>query len=488
METSQFKQQQSKSIRWNTIMSILTFLVQFVCLYFLNKWFTPEDFGQSAWALGVTTIGLVFTNFAFVQVLLRQEETSGEDMNGLFVFAALWNSLLFAIFFFGVANLPIKAAMFSKPYIQAFSFSFLANTLMVLPYVLLAKQFKFSLVSSIRLVTKLISVLFSLFFGVKGMVFWSLFFLYAGGNILYYIALACSTNWIIRAKPQFHFLKREFSTALSFLSHKILNSVGESLDKILVGQRFGDDSLGQYHKSYGYKSLPYLYIADPIAQVTFPMFSQAKNNREQLSKMFLDSQNLIAFILLPLLFTFLALAKPFAYIYFSANETNWDVDLIAQLLVLFGWAGVFSVFAPNFYSLFSAVSSKKQINTLIFYQRIFLVLIIIFTYRFGLIPLAIGILISEVIAILSNVYVSSKYVVPSQLNYSLLLLVYTVFIATVSSISAYVLFPIFSKSLHEIPAFLIACITSALLYLLLSFYFNKGSFQIFRSIISTSKA
>ncbi len=483
MNRQQLEQKQNKGMRWNTILSVVIFLVQFVSLYFLNQWLLPSDFGQSAWALGVITMGLVLSNFSFTEVLIRQLEVKRQELSSVFILSLVVNTTLFLLFYFVIANLPLHAAQFAKPYTKAFSFTFLTNSLLIIPYVKLARDLEFTRISFIRLITKLLSIVLALLFGYYHSVFWSLFFLYQGGQILYSLAIAISTPWQLGLTWDFSFIRRELLTALSFLSHKILNAVGANLDVLLIGQKYGDIQVAQYHKSYGYKALPKQFVAQPIAQVTFPLFSKLQHSKARLSEAFLNAQNLTAFLLLPLLFLFIALAKPFTYIYFSAGQTTWDVDLIYKLLMAFGVAGLFAVFDPNYYSLFSVMSDKKQINRLIFSQRLLLILMIIVLYQFGLLPLAIGNAVIEGLILFMNAYVAKQYISKRTIQFALPTFFKTLAIALFSGLASRIMYNTLSTPQHSIALFLGCCVFAGMIYILLSFWLNKKAFNLFTNLL-----
>lgn len=487
MSNNKLEHLQAKGIRWNTILSVLTFLFQLIILYFLNKLISPDEFGKAIFALASFMILFSFVNLSFDRVGIRSKELGQKDYSAIFYFSLIVNGLLFLIFFFGVANLNFNASAYAKPYIKIFSIIFLINILKVIPVTMLHRNLMFDRISVITFISKVIALLTALFFTFQKQYFEALVSLYAGPLFLNALFSMFAIKWTIPKYQSLSYVQENFGMAASFSFHKLLVTVSNNIDALMVGEFFGEQPIAEWRKSMGFQNLPLVHVVNPIAQVLYPTFSKVQDSVQSLSRFFFRTQNLIAFILLPSFLLLFTLARPFASIYFSEGENVWNISRIASLLQIFSITGIVAMFNPLFYSFFQVTSSRKSINQIVVSQRVIFLLLIFATFKFGLIFLAIGRFVSEIIALGINAFFAKKYFLKTDFYPTLRNILTVLLISIGACFVGYFFFYNLLDFLSPIPKFLTASVIAAALYLLFSFFLNRKGFQIFKETFLSKK-
>jgi len=482
MSEKRLERLQAKGIKWSTALSIVTFVAQFVVLFYLNKIIPPKEFGRAAWALSAFMIFFSFINLSFDRVAIRKKNMSKKDYSAIFYFSLIINLSLFLVFFFGVANLNLKASQFAKPFIRAFSFVFLLHILKVVPSAMMHRALLFDRISLINMSSKVIGLLGAIFFSLQANYFLALLSLYAGPKFLNTTFHFFAIKWTIPKFRNFEFIKENFGIAASFSFHGLLGTLSNNLDAILVGQQYGEQATAEWHKSKGFQNLPLIHVVGPIGQVLYPTFSKIQDSTDSLSRFFFKAQSLIAFMLIPAFMLLFTLARPFASIYFSEGETDWDISTISTLLQIFSFTGFFAMFNPVFYPFFQVTSKRKSINQLVVFQRVIFVVLIFATFKLGLLVLAFGKLASELCALIINTIYAKNYFLKKELYPALKNIVIVFLISILVCLFAYFFFYQVSLGVPEMLHFVITSLLTAVLYMALSYSLNKKGFLIFKEI------
>jgi PST family polysaccharide transporter len=112
----------------------------------------------------------------------------------------------------------------------------------------------------------------------------------------------------------------------------LLNYLSRNLDKVLIGWRYGSQSLGYYEKAYSFFVMPFNQLSSPLSNVVVSAFSRLRDDPERLRLHYLRALSMMAFIGMPL----------------SAMFTLTGRDFILLLLgPQWGKTGqIFTVFGP----------------------------------------------------------------------------------------------------------------------------------------------
>lgn len=474
------QQKQIKGIQWNTIISIVVFLIQFSTSFFLNKLISPEEFAPALWAYFLILFGLFLNGFSWFEIIVRSKTITSKQLSTGFWISALTNGLLFCGFFFGASSI----AQFTKDfdatnYLKIFSFIFLVHLFAFIPNALLNKEIEFKKISQLTLIAKVTSSLLALYFAWNQQAVLSLIFLYAGTDFFLHSLIFFSKKFL----PKFQFdgqhFKEKIGLASTLTLQKFAFNIGNSLDTILIGKDYPKAEVSNYSKSYGVRSMPVTAIARSITKVTLPTLSKLQDNQTEFEKTYYRTQHLLAFILLPIYGLLFCVAKPFVELYFSKE---WNIDQLTQLLKIFSIAGAFASFESLFKAVMTVKASSKEINQLTFIQKIAFIVLLVASLPMGIVAIAFAKLISTLIDFFSYAFFSNRYLRKQYFQQSVSLLPCISSTILSSAISSIILQQFFNQQ-NSLVQFLVGSMLFGLLYLFLSFFIDRKGFTIFKETL-----
>lgn len=310
------------------------FAVQIGSVMILARILTPADFGIVTM---VTTFSLLFRSFGlngFTELILQREDLTHSLASNLFwIELALGAVLTLA---FGSSG-PLLAHFYRNPDVapvtEGISLTIGIGCLGWIHQGLLQRAMRFRATASINLVGQLVLAIVSIVLAVRGWGYWALVW----GSVIQTLVIAMGLwlmcpwlpSWPSRATGTGSGLK----FAMNVYSHFAFSYSTRNTDNLLVGWRYGAQSLGFYKKAYDLFVLPETQLLSPLSAVVVATLSRVNSDREQFKRYFLRAISVLAL-------AGMAIGADFALV---------GKDLIRFLLGP-GWdeAGrIFSIFGPG---------------------------------------------------------------------------------------------------------------------------------------------
>lgn len=312
----------------------LVFCIQMAGTIILARLLTPVDFGLVTM---VTTVSLLLQNFGingFTEVVIQKEDINHKQVSTLFWINAI-SSIVLALFFVFMA--PVLVWFYKEPRLApvviAISISIVLTGLSTQHLALLKRTMRFYSFSSINIAARAISICSSIILAWRGWGFWAL----VVGNVV--LALTTTAgSWIVcrwrPGLPDIHAgIKPMIKFALNTYGNFSMNYFTRNLDNVLVGWRYGSQSLGFYKKAYDLFILPMGQLSAPLTSVFLAALSRLRTYPDKYRLSYLKAISMLAFVGMPL----------------SAFLTLIGHDLIVLILgPQWNNSGViFSYFAPS---------------------------------------------------------------------------------------------------------------------------------------------
>jgi len=273
--------------------------IQMIATVVLARLLTPSDFGVVAM---VTTVSLLIMNFGlngFTEAVVQTEEISHTLASNLF-WINLGSSLGLTIGFACAGSL--LARFYGDPRVASVavgvSLTIFFTGTSVLHLALLKRAMQFPLIAANDVFARGASVATSITLALLGWGYWAL--------VAGVVALPLSTAvgaWILcrwvpdppRRAPGTTKLVRY---AINVYGHFVVNYFSRNMDNVLVGWRFGAQSLGFYKKAYDLFALSSSQLVSPITAVAVSALSRLKDDMFQYRRYFLRVLALLAFVAL----------------------------------------------------------------------------------------------------------------------------------------------------------------------------------------------
>lgn len=273
------------------------FVVMIASVVILARLLTPADFGIVTM---VTTFSLLFRSFGlngFTELIIQREDLSHRLASNLFWICLGIGAFLTLAF---AASGPLLARLYHDSAVarvaEVMSLTIGFGCLGYIHLGLLQRAMQFRSTAILNFVGQLLLVAVSIALAVAGWHYWAL----VGGILAQSVVLAAGAWLVCRWAPSWP--RRTpgtgpgFRFAMNVYSHFAFSYSTRNTDNLLVGWRYGAQSLGFYKKAYDLFVLPESQLLAPLSAVVVSTLSRVNGNREQFQRYFLRAVGVLALV------------------------------------------------------------------------------------------------------------------------------------------------------------------------------------------------
>jgi PST family polysaccharide transporter len=327
----------SSSIPWTFVSFGATKVLSLVTTIVLARLLNPADFGLMAIAvLAFGVLGLFQDLGLGATLVLRQD--FDERALGTILSMLIATSVLVAVITSSLA--PLAAHFFDEPRLDSIlpilSLSALFSTFAFFYESMLQRDMDFRRRFIGQMALAFGYTLTAIPLAIAGAGIWALVI----GQVLSTVIFSLTYLVIAphRVRPGFNraIAREVFISGRGFLAQGWLAWISENLDYLIVGRLLGSAQLGFYSMAYRLSELTNFGIADPVAQVTFPVFAKMRQRGESVTETYLSALRLVALLACVVGAILSGAAAPFTEAVFGPK---W-LPMIGPLAVLGVWAAV----------------------------------------------------------------------------------------------------------------------------------------------------
>jgi polysaccharide transporter, PST family len=275
----------------------IVFAVQMIATVVLARLLAPSDFGV---VIMVTTFSLLLMSFGqngYPEAVIQREKIDRFLASNLF-WINMGMGLVLAIGFAAAGRL--LARFYGDPRVAAVaacvSISIFLSSVSVLHVALLKRALRFSVTSTLDVLSNVVSVVVSIILASAGWGYWALVAAVVARPLVQTVGAWCACQWI----PSFPRRIPGTASIVRFAMHVYgrfsFNYVTRNTDNLLVGWRFGPASLGFYKKAYDLFLLPANQLLIPIADVVLSTLSRLERGSAEYRRYFLNGLSILAFV------------------------------------------------------------------------------------------------------------------------------------------------------------------------------------------------
>jgi len=316
----------------------------------------PQDFGIIGMAATFTGLVDVFSKFGFEAFIISRQNISKEEINSVYLSNILLG-LISAIIVIICA--PFIADVYKTPevkYILFFSaFMFFISSLASIPRAMLIKEMRQDLIAKIDIFEGFLNTSLIIILALLGFRYLSYVISLSISSFIICVIYFCITKWNFSRHLNKNILKDAFVYGKSFLPKTILGYFIYNSDYMFVGYLLGPTLLGYYCFGFAKALMLVSIITSLHCNIFFPLFSKIQTNTAELKKTFFDIVEKQTFILYPLIFIQILLAKEIINIIYGSK---WDSSILTFQLIL-GYAFL-RITASVIHVLFDAVNMPQQ--------------------------------------------------------------------------------------------------------------------------------
>ncbi len=382
------KEKTVSGVKWNTISTVVTMLIQVVQLAILTHLLEKSDFGIVAIASLVMSFTDIFSELGITIALIHKQNITDEEYSSVYWMNITVSIVLCLLTLFSA---PLVSRFYDEPIltkiVSLFSLKILFNAFGKMFHTIKVKNLEFGFISKVRILTAFLGMIVTVTLAYMGMGVMSLVY-----GQLFTVALHQSiyaiSGWHSQ-KILFHFSFKEAKSFLSIglyqLGAHVVDFVASRLDVFLIGKFFSMEELGVYNIAKDLVIKPYSIINSITTNVFSSAFAKIQNDLHSLVLYFNKLIKATAVIAVPI-YAILFIASNFVVSILYAPSFS-EVAVYIRFLAVYG---VFSAITSQAGSLMIA-KGRTDLGLRWAFIRIILSVVFLFIFvYFGLYAVAAG--------------------------------------------------------------------------------------------------
>lgn len=331
------KQKALSGVKWTTVSTIVTTLLQLVQLTILSRLLSPSDFGLMAIVMVVMGFMQAFADLGISNALIHRQNITQNELSSLY-----WLNVIAGVIMFIVtsAMAPLVAKFYQESeltnLIILLSTTFIIQSFAQQFSMLWQKELRFKVIAKIEITNKFFSFAVSVWLAYLGHGVYALVY---GAIISSFMQTLQYLHLGLREyRPMIRFSFSEIRSYVGFgayqMGERTVNYFNYQIDTILIGKLLGMEALGIYNIAKQIVMRPAQIFNPIVTRVTFPAMSKIQDDIPKLKDVYLKTINCLSSVN----FSVYAFIFVFAYeIVMIMFGKKWlDAVLIIQILSI--WA------------------------------------------------------------------------------------------------------------------------------------------------------
>ena len=391
---------------WSALSTFFSRGLRFLVTIVLARLLLPVDFGLVAMSSLVMDVAELLSDLGLGAALIQRKRLDDQHLVTCFWANQAMGAVLWVL---TTAASPLIAGFYHNPSVQpvlsVMAFNFLIAPIGSVPWVLLNRELRFKELMIAQSVATVVRGGVSLVLAWHGFGVWSLVWGPLAGT-----ASGSIINWgFCRWRPKFGWSWSHFRELFRFgrnvFGERFLGYFSANTDYIVTGRVLGATTLGIYNFSYQLPHLVETHLAPIVNRVLFPILSRVQDDRERLRCVYLQSLRWIAIVSVPCsvgLFVVAPELVPFIY------GAKWQG--VVQPLQILCLAGLLHALTTTVWMLQQAIG-KPGIGFAWNAATVPLIVVtLIFSSRWGIIGIAVTMLIVSVTLSLAIQHITNRLI------------------------------------------------------------------------------
>ena len=316
------------------------FVLQFGSQVLLARLLLPTDFGLVAMLAPLLSLVAVFTDLGLAQATVQRPDISQAELSALF-----WinTAISLACALLTAALSPLVALFYGEPrlipVVICLGLLLVPGGVAAQHVALLNRRMQFTALAVMDVASTLLSVAAGLAAAWLGLGYWSLVVMQAVNAVVILGVAWGASRWVPSAPT------RQVRGVLGLLrfgghvtAYNVVNTVGASLDNLLVGKGGGPVALGLYDRAFKLVAAPIWTISLPLARVAVSLLSRLDSAADRYRTAFLSMLQALLLVTVPAVAFTAAMAGTLVPVLLGPG---WDA---AEPMVM--WLAVATGFAP----------------------------------------------------------------------------------------------------------------------------------------------
>lgn len=393
-------------IIWNIIEQVTVRGISIVVTLLLAYFLDPEEFGLIGMMMVFISISSSLMDSGFKQALIRLPNARQVDFNTAF-YANILLALISYLLLFTVA--PLISAFYDETrltmLIRIAGIVVIINAFQVIQYACLSRALNFKIQFRAAFPASLISAFVALSMALYGFGVWALVAQMLVSALLVAIFLWRQKFWRPTGDWSMDSFKSMYGFGYKLFLSGLLDTSFKNMYIVVIAKLFTTGTAGLYFFADRIRELLIYQLIGTIQKVTYPALATIQNEPERLKQGYKKVIAVTSFILFPLILFFAALAEPIFHMLLP--EKWWPAVVYIQLMCL---AGVLIPIHAINLNILKVLGRSDLFLGLEVIKKTVTILILFFSYQYGVIGILIGQIFSSVLAYIPNSYYSKRLI------------------------------------------------------------------------------
>lgn len=311
-------------------------LAGFALTIFSTRNLAPSDFGVLAMAATAATFLGLIKDLGVGQAILQRPEITKGQIDALFwlsVLSSAASALILAVSSYSI-SLFYDDPRLPQLIMAMAGLSFIAG-LPTVPYALLARESRFKVLAILDVVATTASVVAGIIAVIILRNYWALYLSTLVLTLFSTIGIWAWSGY----RPGYPHTDSETRQLARFGLHLsgfyLVSYFSRNADNILIGKFWGSEQLGLYDRAYRLLLFPIIQLHSPIGQVTVPLLSRLRFDKDKYLSVYNDTLSLVMFLSQPGIIFAILLSDPLFKIVLGENWVG--------AAPIFSWLGLTSL-------------------------------------------------------------------------------------------------------------------------------------------------
>lgn len=381
---------------------VIGFIVQII----LARLIAPEEFGLLGMILIFNAVGNSLSDSGMSQSLIRSDEPDEKDFSTVFTMNFVISMFLYLVFWF---TAPLISEFYDQPkltnLIRVYSLVIVINSLFTIQKTRLTYNLNFKYQMKAQLPALLIAGSIGILLAFLDFGVWALVYMELATGLALTIIYFFQTRWIPKFTLYRDKLSEHFSFGYKITLAGILSRIVGNIFPMIIGKYFSAAMVGYYTRASTMKEFPVATISGTLDKVFYPLFSKIKNDAIKLKKAYQRAQILVLLVLSTIMLLLILTAHPLFGV--LLGEKWLPAVPYFQLLCITGIFYPLNKYNSNILKIKGRTDLYLKMAVI---TQVTLILGIILTVRYGIIPLILSQVVNSFIGALINIHFANKFI------------------------------------------------------------------------------
>jgi O-antigen/teichoic acid export membrane protein len=307
--------------------------------------------------MAVVGVAEIFRDFGLSAAAVQAKTLSRAQRDNLFWINTAAGLVLALLV---VLTAPLIAALYGRPELvdlaRVMAGVFVLNGMTTQFRADLVRRLKFTAIAIIDICAPVIALALSTTLAVLGAGYWALVVQQLATSLVLLFGAGVAARWLPRLYRRAEPMNRLVTFGWHLAGSQLVGYLGNNVDSLVIGYRFGPTSLGLYNRAFQLLMTPLGQLRQPTTQVALPVLSRLREDADGSDRYVQRGQVALGLTLVAGLGLVIGAAEPVTAIFLGSQ---WlAVEPILRLLAV---AGIFQTLAFVGYWVYLAHGLTKQL-------------------------------------------------------------------------------------------------------------------------------